>query len=94
MNQENTKLVVTVYGKAFCPKCEQAKSLVKNNNYELNYIQIDNDEKMQEFATKTTAVLGSPAMSVPQIWVNDKYVGTFMDLVKYINSMKALEASL
>ena len=37
-----------VYGTQRCPKCDQAKTLLKNNNIPFDFILLDSDEKIKE----------------------------------------------
>lgn len=70
----------TVYGKKMCPNCDQAKRLLTVNNYEIVYKSIDDTNIFDEFMQKTQEQLGRPAQSIPQIWINDNYVGGFPEL--------------
>lgn len=83
----------TIYGRQTCPNCDRAKTVLKNNNIDFEYIQLDSQEKIKEFSEKVVKELGSMVTSVPQIWVNDKYVGGFNELVKFIGDKKKEEAN-
>ena len=82
----------TIYGKQVCPNCTNAKMFLKNNNIAFEYVSLDDDNTRKEFYEKVAKELGSPIMSVPQIWVDQKYIGGFNDLVKFINNNKKLDA--
>jgi glutaredoxin len=85
MSEENNKKA-TVYGKTVCAYCKLAKDLLARNNYEVNYINLDNENERKAFYDRSTNELGSPVMSVPQIWISNKYIGGYADLVKYLKT--------
>ena len=89
--QEQNKKTATVYGKKTCPNCDRAKMLLKNNNYEIEYVQLDDDNMRQAFYERMTKELGGPVMSVPQIFVDDKYIGGYNEVSKFINDNKKVE---
>lgn len=80
-----------VYGKQNCPHCNLAKMLLTKNNYTIDYISLDDDEARKEFYEKVTKDIGGPVMSVPQIWLNDKYIGGYSNLVEYIKQENAVK---
>lgn len=73
----------TVFGKPNCPYCVRAKDLLESKNLEYKYFDIAVDEvyymQMNEYVKNAT---GSPARTVPQIFIGEKYIGGFDDLVK------------
>lgn len=88
MTQESLK--ATVYGKKMCPNCDQAKRLLTINNIGIDYKSIDENTVFDEFIANTTKALGRPAQSIPQIWINDNYVGGFNELNGYIKNLKTV----
>jgi glutaredoxin 3 len=71
-----------MYTSQFCPYCSNAESLLKSKGYEISEkIYVDQDpevlSKMIEMTGKRT---------VPQIFINDKYIGGFDELRKLDNT--------
>jgi glutaredoxin 3 len=74
-----------VWSKAVCPYCVSAKTLLKQKGYEIEERVIGNGFSKEQLLESVPA-----ARTVPQIFIDDKYVGGYDDLVKYFenNSMK------
>ena len=73
---------IKMYTSQFCPYCSNAESLLKSKGYEISEkIYVDQDpevlSKMIEMTGKRT---------VPQIFINDKYIGGFDELRKLDNT--------
>jgi len=69
-----------VWSKYHCPYCDQAKTLLAVNGYEIE------ERKIGDGFTKEELLESVPtARSVPQIFVNDEYIGGYTDLVKFLN---------
>jgi glutaredoxin len=84
--------VATVYGKNQCPNCTNAKLFLQKNSIDYEYKSIEEESAREAFFERATKELGGPLRSVPQIWVNEKYIGGYFELVKFINNTKrALE---
>jgi glutaredoxin len=66
-----------IVSKLNCAFCIKAKKLLREHN-------IDYDEDIVDYSiTKEELLKKAPhAQSVPQIWLDDNYVGTFEDLQK------------
>lgn len=68
---------VVIYTFATCPYCTRAKRLLDNKGVNYEEIDISNQkEKLKELEAKT----GSS--TVPQIFVNDEFVGGCDDIVE------------
>lgn len=68
-----------VWSKYNCPFCDKAKALLKLKNIEFE------ERKIGDGYTREDLLESVPtARSVPQIFINDKLVGGYDDLVKYI----------
>jgi len=68
---------VTIYTFKTCPYCIRAKRLLTNKNVAFTEYEISNqDDKLKELEEKT----GSG--TVPQIFVDDKFIGGCDDLVE------------
>ena len=74
--------IIKMYTSQFCPYCSNAENLLKSKGYEISekiYVDKDPEElsKMIEMTGKRT---------VPQIYINDKYIGGFDELRKLDNT--------
>lgn len=66
---------IEVYTKNYCPYCVKAKTLLNSLNVEFEEIDItDTPEKIEELKAK------SGAMTVPQIFVDGKFIGGATDI--------------
>ena len=72
--------MLTVYSKANCPFCDQAKALLKSRGitFEERNITEGNWTKEQLLEAVPTA------RTVPQIIINERLIGGFTELRKYI----------
>lgn len=67
-----------VWSKYNCPYCDQAKALLKQNDYQIE------EKKIGDGYTKEELLEAVPtARTVPQIFLNDQYIGGFDQLKKY-----------
>jgi glutaredoxin 3 len=68
---------IEVYSTAVCPYCVAAKNLLKSKGLEWTEVRIDTD------ATQRDAMLARSGgrRTVPQIFINDRHVGGYDDLV-------------
>lgn len=68
---------ITIYTFNTCPYCKRAKRLMDNKGVEYEEIEISNDrEKLEELKKKTNSG------TVPQIFVDDKFIGGCDDIVE------------
>lgn len=74
-----------IYTKTSCNYCTKAKNLLKLNNISYDEINLDNDDERLEFYNKLSNELNKQINTVPQIYLNDTYVGGYDNLV---NEMK------
>ena len=66
---------IIIYSKANCPYCVRAKELLTNKKVQYEEVRVDLDPvRLQEMQTR------SQRRTVPQIFINDHYVGGFDDL--------------
>lgn len=73
-----------VWSKYSCMFCEQAKVLLKRHNIEFE------ERKIGEGWTKEQLLESVPnARTVPQIFINDEYIGGFTDLQKRLIGLAA-----
>lgn len=64
-----------IWSKYNCPYCDQAKSLLKLNGYEIE------ERKIGDGYTKEELLEAVPnARSVPQIFLDEEYIGGYTEL--------------
>jgi len=63
---------VEIYSKSHCPFCEKAKKWFEDRGYEYTEYKLDNDEERMAFYQRVPS-----ARSVPQIFIDDKLIGTY-----------------
>lgn len=69
---------ITIYGKANCAGCDQAKNLLTSKQIDFKYVDITRDpEAMQMFRTHGFR-------AVPQIFNGENHLGGLVDLQAYV----------
>lgn len=69
---------VKVYGTGICPICDKTKKLLEKWKIPFDEMRIDLDkEALQEFASVTNG-----ARMVPQITIDNKWIGGFSELTE------------
>ena len=76
MNESNNAPKVVMYTAAFCGYCSGAKNLLGKKGVEFTEIRIDKEAGMREEMEQR-----SQRNTVPQIFIGDRHVGGFDDLV-------------
>jgi ribonucleotide reductase beta subunit family protein with ferritin-like domain len=74
-------LEVTIYSKSNCPFCEKAKFWFKSHGYKFTEINLDDEEQRMAFYQKIPG-----ARSVPQIFIDEKLIGTYDDFMRVADS--------
>ena len=77
--------MVTIYSKDYCPYCIQAKNLLTSLNIEFKEIDITNDS-----VTLQRIMTISRIRTVPQIFVDETYLGGYMDIAELHSEGKLL----
>lgn len=73
-----------VFTKVNCPWCDKAKELLTEKGIEFKEVKLDNQNTAALFRRNMSrAGYGVPS-TVPQIFVDDTYVGGYEDLVKFM----------
>lgn len=62
-----------------CPFCDRAKMLLKKRDIEFTELKVDQDVKLFE----EMLALSNGRRSVPQIFIDDKHIGGYDDLVDF-----------
>ena len=70
---------VKIYSTAMCPFCDRAKMLLQKRDIEFTELKVDQDVKLFE----EMLALSNGRRSVPQIFIDDKHIGGFDDLVDF-----------
>jgi glutaredoxin 3 len=73
----------TVYSKDSCSFCVKAKELLTEYNYEYKEKNISNPDIRQELLTRVP-----DAKTVPQIFIETKYIGGYTELVNYLEKQR------
>ena len=68
---------VEIYSKSNCPFCDKAKHWFDSHGYEYTEYKMDNEEERLAFYQRVPN-----ARSVPQIFIDDKLIGTYDDFMK------------
>jgi glutaredoxin 3 len=71
---------VIIYTINNCIYCNLAKELFKKNNINYKEINVEKDINLFNDLLKLTG-----CKTVPQIFINEKFVGGYNDLVKFLN---------
>ena len=72
-------MIVKIYSTAICPYCERAKMLLEKRNIKYTEFKIDEDVKLFE----EMLALSNGRRSVPQIFIDDRHIGGYDDLVDF-----------
>lgn len=78
---------IEIYSTAVCPFCVSAKNLLKSKGLEWTEVRIDTDTAAREHMLERSG----GRRTVPQIFVNDQYLGGFDDLVAADRSGKLVQ---
>ena len=70
---------VEIYSKPQCPYCVQAKALAEREGHELTYKMLDEDFNREQLMETFPG-----ARTFPQILVDDKHIGGYIELEKLI----------
>jgi ribonucleotide reductase alpha subunit/intein/homing endonuclease len=73
-----------IYTKTTCRYCIKSKNLLKLNNILYDEINLDDDNERIAFYEELSSKLGANVKTVPQIYIDDHYVGCYDDLVEYL----------
>ena len=68
-----------VYGTKICLYCDKAENLLKTKDLPFEKINIDEDDDAKDYIVK------QGFKTVPQIWLDDNWIGGYDDLVRFLN---------
>ena len=69
-----------VYGTKICLYCDKAENLLKTKDLPFEKIYIDEDDNAKDY------IVEQGFKTVPQIWLDDKYIGGFNELKAYFDN--------
>ena len=72
-----------VWSKYHCPYCDQAKALLKMKGIKIEERNINEDWTRDQLLEAVPT-----ARTVPQIFLDDQYIGGFTELKKYFDEAK------
>lgn len=72
-----------VWSKHHCPYCDQAKALLKMKGVEIEERNINENWTKEQLLEAV-----STARTVPQIFLDEEYIGGFQELKRYFESKK------
>ena len=78
---------IEVYSTEVCPYCVAAKNLLKSKGLEWNEVRVDADPAQRDLMLQRSG----GRRTVPQIFINDRHVGGYDDLVAADRSGKLAE---
>ncbi len=64
--------------------CDRVKDLLEENDYILEEVSVTDRENIVEFKDK----YGKDLRSIPQVIINDKYVGGFSETEQYLKDVQ------
>tara|TARA_X000000950_G_scaffold65949_1_gene81187 strand:- start:247 stop:465 length:219 start_codon:yes stop_codon:yes gene_type:complete len=68
-----------VYGTRICLYCDKAENLLKTKDLPFEKIYIDEDDDAKSY------IVEQGFKTVPQIWLDDKWIGGYDDLARFLN---------
>ena len=71
-------MIFLIFTKYRCSYCDRAKTLIEQKGFEYESINIEEDNNIEILLEKNKY-----ARTMPQIFINDKLIGGYTDLVKY-----------
>lgn len=76
---------VKIYGRTVgCPYCTTAKQICEQNKFDMEFIDMESAGLSKEDLSE---IVGSPVATVPQIFVEDKYVGGCTEFIKHLKAL-------
>ena len=77
---------IIIYTTQYCPYCHSAIRFLKSKNVSFKEIDVSDDDAMRQ---KLVEMSGGKE-TVPQIFVNEKPIGGYIELVEYYDSGQTL----
>ena len=83
----NKSYKIKIYTSNNCVFCNSAKQLLRKKKLKFKEINISKDNKLKKEMIKKS----NGMMTVPQIFINNKHIGGFKELIDLTNSRKINE---
>ncbi|RFD36396.1 glutaredoxin [Vibrio parahaemolyticus] len=83
-----------VYSKDACPFCVKAINLLNEKNVDIEIIKIGVDISKEDMVARIQEQAGVEVQTVPQIILDEVYIGGFTDLDAYFDKEDALSIDL
>lgn len=74
---------VEIYGASWCTTCKDAVAYCKNKTIDYSYIDIDDTVNLRSLEER----IGTKVRAVPQIFLDDKHVGSFTGLQQEVSKI-------
>lgn len=75
---------IEIYGKDQCPNCDTAKQITESKGFDLTLLKMGVDFEIPEMFEK----IGHRVTVFPQIFVDDKYVGSLKEYQEYLSNLE------
>uniref|UniRef100_A0A6C0C6T3 ribonucleoside-diphosphate reductase n=1 Tax=viral metagenome TaxID=1070528 RepID=A0A6C0C6T3_9ZZZZ len=75
---------ITIYSKSNCSQCDYIKNIMNNRNINYTEIKLDNKSDRIKLYQKIDSEEDILVEIMPQIYINDNYLGGFLELYDYI----------
>jgi ribonucleoside-diphosphate reductase subunit M1 len=75
---------ITIYSKSNCPQCDYIKNIMDSRDINYTEIKLDNKSDRIKLYQKIDSEEDILVEIMPQIYVNDNYLGGFLELYDYI----------
>ena len=92
LHAKDRKMDVTIYTKSNCPFCEKAKAWFKQRGISYTKVVLDDEEQRLAFYQRLSN--GREVRSVPQIFIDDKHIGTYNDLMAIADTLVKKQGGL
>lgn len=75
---------VKIYGRSVgCPYCTTAKDICVQNKFDMEFIDMESTGMTKDDLIE---IVGKPVGTVPQIFVDDEYVGGCTEFIKFLKA--------
>jgi len=74
---------VEIYGASWCTTCKDAVAFCKNKSIDYDYIDIDDTVNLRSLEER----VGAKIRAVPQIFLDDKHVGSLTGLLLEVSKI-------
>jgi glutaredoxin 3 len=80
----DTLTLAEIYSKPNCPYCVKAKALLEKHN--IPYREISAVDEREVLIERVEAAIGQPPKTVPQIFIDGRYIGGHDQLVIHLGA--------